>query len=95
MVVEIIPWSGRLCPFKNHPPPSYGPYSSASIVVNTVSPDSVDDSASNLDLSLGISHCANTRHLVFWANCHKSVVHFLRIWQFAVVHSRGSIEAKS
>jgi hypothetical protein len=26
---------------------------------------------------------ANIRHLVFCANCHKLVIHFSRLWQFA------------
>jgi hypothetical protein len=26
---------------------------------------------------------ANIRHLVFCANCHKSVIHFSRLWLFA------------
>jgi hypothetical protein len=26
---------------------------------------------------------ANIHHLVFCAICHKSVIHFLRLWQFA------------
>jgi hypothetical protein len=42
-----------------------------------------------------IARTANTRDLVFCANCKKSVVHFPRLWQFAIVlcpicHGQGS-----
>jgi hypothetical protein len=29
-----------------------------------------------------MAQTANIRHIVFCANCHKSVIHFLWLWQF-------------
>jgi hypothetical protein len=30
-----------------------------------------------------MAQTANIRYLVFYANCHKSVIHFSQLWQFA------------